>query len=143
MDELIQSVIKQFGISAEQGKSAVGGVVDLMKHQLDDETFSQISRKVPGLQAMLDGSKNQGTGKEGGEEDSGGLLGTLASAAGSILGGKAKSVADIAAILNKSGLSLEKLPQFLSLVSEFLKNKLGKELFAVVLSKLPDLLGKK
>ena len=51
--------------------------------------------------------------------------------------------ADITAVLTKSGLSLDKIPQFMSLLIDFLKQKLGSDLFATVASKLPDLLGKK
>ena len=38
---------------------------------------------------------------------------------------------------------IQEIPQFLSFLVAFLKEKLGSELFASVAAKLPDLLGKK
>ena len=70
-------------------------------------------------------------------------MGSLTSMAGSLLGGKAKGLAEITAALTKSGLSVEKIPQFMTLLIDFLKDKLGNDLFATLAAKLPELLGRK
>ncbi len=133
MDEFIQLITKQMGISADDSRSATGSILKLIKDQLDDKTFSQLSDKLPGIQALVSGSQETA--------GSGGLLGSLTSLAGSMLGDKAKSVADITAALMKAGISLDKIPQYLTMLMDFLKSKLGNELFASVAAKLPDLLG--
>jgi len=134
MDEFIQLITKQMGISADDSRSATGSILKLIKDQLDDKTFSQLSDKLPGIQALVSSSQETA--------GSGGLLGSLTSLAGSMLGDKAKGVADITAALTKSGISLDKIPQYLTMLMDFLKSKLGNELFASVAAKLPELLGK-
>lgn len=138
MDEFIQLVTKQLGISAQDGKAATGSVLKMIRDQVDDDLFAQISQKLPGIQGLLAGAASAdspaGTG--------GGMLGSLTSMAGSLLGGKAKSVADITSALSKHGLSVDKIPQYLAMLIEFLKTKLGNDLFASLAAKLPSLLGK-
>ena len=136
MDEFIQMITKQLGLSAENGKAATGSVLNMIKGQLDEATFAQISSKLPGVQGLLGAAESEGAG--GG----GGMFGSLTSMAGSLLGGKAKTIADLTASLSKHGIGIDKIPQYLSMLVEFLKGKLGNDLFAKVAAKLPDLLGK-
>ena len=140
MDEFIQLVTKQLGVSSETGKSATGGILKMLQDQLGNDLFSQVSQKLPGIKALIGAAEHSGSPAG---DSGGGLMGSLTSMAGSLLGGKAKEVADITAALKKSGLSLDKVPQFMSLLIDFLKQKLGSDLFSAVASKLPDLLGQK
>lgn len=137
MDEFIQLISKQLGLTAENGKAATGSVLNMIKDQLDDQTFAQISSKLPGVQGLLGAAESGGASGGGG-----GMLGSLTSMAGSLFGGKAKSIAELTAALTKYGISVDKIPQYLSMLIEFLKAKLGNDLFAKVAAKLPDLLGK-
>lgn len=136
MDEFIQLVTKQLGVDRETGKSATGGVLKLLKEQLGSDLFAQVREKLPGASGLISDAEDSG-------DSGGGLMGSLTSMAGSLMGGKAKGVADITAALTKSGLSLDKAPQFMSILIDFLKQKLGNDLFATVAAKLPDMLGKK
>lgn len=122
MDEFIQLITKQMGISAADSKSATGNILKLIKDHLDEKTFARISDKLPDVQALVSGSENA--------PSSGGLMGSLSSLAGSMLGEKARGIADITAALTKAGISLDKIPQYLTMLIDFLKNKLGNELFA-------------
>ena len=76
-----------------------------------------------------------------GRADEGGLMGSLTSLAGSLLGDKAKGIADVTAALTKAGISVDKIPQYLKMLIDFLKSKLGNDLFAKLAAKLPELLG--
>ena len=139
MDEFIQMVTKQLGVSDETGKSATGGILKMLQDQLGSDLFAKVKAQLPGVQGLIGAAEKSEASGEGG----GGLMGSLTSMAGSLLGGKAKGLADIAATLSKSGLSADKIPQFMTMLIEFLKQKLGNDLFATVAAKLPDLLGKK
>ena len=134
MDEFIQMITQQLGLSAQDSKSATGSILKLVKEKLDADTFSQISSKLPGIQGLLNDVPEA--------SGSGGLMGSLTSLAGSLMGEKGKAVADVTSALTKSGLSLDKIPQYLSMLIEFLKGKLGNDLFASVAARLPELLGK-
>jgi hypothetical protein len=68
-------------------------------------------------------------------------MGSLTSLAGSLLGDKAKGIADITAALTKAGISVDRIPQYLQMLIDFLKSKLGNDLFAKLAAKLPELLG--
>ncbi len=136
MDEFIQLISAQLGLKPEKGKAATGSILSLIKEHLDEQTFAQISSKLPGVQQLIASGDSESAG--GG----GGMLGSLTSMAGSLLGGKAKTVAEVTATLAKHGLSVDKIPQYLSMLIEFLKAKLGNDLFAKVAAKLPELLGK-
>ena len=140
MDEFIQMVTKQLGVSNETGKSATGGILKMIQDQIGGDLFAKVQEQLPGVQGLIGAAEKSGAAETGG---GGGLMGSLTSMAGSLLGGKAKGLADITAALSKSGLSLDKIPQFLSLLVGFLKDKLGSDLFASVAAKLPELLGKK
>ncbi len=140
MDEFIQMVTKQLGVSNETGKSATGGILKMIQDQIGGDLFAKVQEQLPGVQGLIGAAEKSGAAEADG---GGGLMGSLTSMAGSLLGGKAKGLADITAALSKSGLSLDKIPQFLTLLIGFLKDKLGSDLFASVAAKLPDLLGKK
>ena len=139
MDEFIQSLVKQLGLSPEAGKAATGNIMKMVRDQVGESTFSQIASKLPEVQRLIGAAEKDGGEQSGG---GGGLMGSLTSMAGSLLGGKAGGAVEVASSLTKAGVSLDKVPQYLSLLVEFLKNKLGSDLFATVAAKLPDLLGK-
>lgn len=137
MDEFIQLVTKQLGVSSETSKSATGGILKMLQDQLGGELFAKVQAQLPGVQGLI------GAADKGAADAGGGLMGSLTSMAGSLLGGKAKGLAEITAALTKSGLSVEKIPQFMTLLIDFLKDKLGNDLFATLAAKLPELLGRK
>lgn len=139
MDEFIQMVTKQLGVSDATGKSATGGILKMIQDQLGSDLFAKVQEQLPGVQGLIGAAEKSGAAETGG----GGLMGSLTSMAGSLLGGKAKGYADILSALTKSGLSAEKIPQYLSLLVGFLKEKLGSDLFAKVVAKLPELMGQK
>lgn len=140
MDEFIQLVTKQLGVSSETSKSATGGILKMLQDQLGGELFAKVQAQLPGVQGLIGAADKAGTGAA---DAGGGLMGSLTSMAGSLLGGKAKGLAEITAALTKSGLSVEKIPQFMTLLIDFLKDKLGNDLFATLAAKLPELLGRK
>jgi hypothetical protein len=133
MDEFIQLLTKQLGLSTTDGQSATGSILKLIQSHLDPALFAQISEKLPGVQGLI--SDAEGSANEGG------LMGSLTSLAGSLLGDKAKGIADVTAALTKAGVSVDKIPQYLKMLVDFLKSKLGNELFAKLAAKLPELLG--
>ena len=99
MEEFISMVTEQLGIGEKEGRSATGGILDMLKEQLDDSTFGSIMEKLPGAEGLL-GQADSGDG--GG----GGLMGSLASVAGSLMGGEGGGLANIMKILSDSGISI-------------------------------------
>ena len=137
MDEFIELVTQQLGLSSGDSRSATGGIMNFIKEHVGETLFAQISQQLPGVQGLVSDAQNVSSESGGG----GGLMGSLASIAGSLLGGKAGSLATIASILAKSGVSLDQSGQFVSMLVGFLKAKLGEDTFSSLASSLPDLIG--
>lgn len=132
MEEFISMIVEQLGLGEQETRSATGGVLDLLKDKLDDSTFSQVMDKLPGAESLVGAS-------ESGESGGGGLFGSLTSMAGSLMGGE--GVGNIVKIFSDAGIGLDQATAFLSKLVEFLKDKLGGDLFSTVASNLPDLIG--
>lgn len=137
MDEFISMVTDKLGIGETESRSATGGILKMLKDQLDDSTFGRVLEKIPGADALLGEAEAAPAEESGG----GGLLGSLTSMAGGLLGGGKGGAAGIASALVGSGIGMDKVPGFLSTLMEFLKDKLGDEMFGSLASKLPDLFG--
>lgn len=136
MDEFISMVTEKLGIGETEGKSATAGILGMIQGQLDESTFKSVLDKLPGAEALLSeetsAQQNTGTG--------GGLLGSLTSMAGGLLGGGKKSgMAGMAAALAGSGLGLDKIGDFVSMLMGFLKDKLGEDTFQSVISSIPGM----
>ncbi len=118
MDEFISTIASQRGIIEDAGRSATGGILKLIKEQLDDSSFGNLAKKTPGAAALI-GEAEAGTSAPTG----GGWMGSLTSMAGSMLGGWNSGLAGIAKTLGDSGIGLNKLGGFLSALIAFLKKK--------------------
>ncbi len=134
MDEFISMVTKQLGIDESQSKSATGGILNVIKGQLDESTFGSLLGQLPGAESLL---KEAGSAQPAG---GGGLMGSLTSMAGGLLGGKAGGIADITKAIGSSGISLDKASGFLTMLVSFLKDKLGDEVFSKLAASLPGLI---
>ena len=53
MDEFISMVTSQLGIGEEASRSATGGILKMVKEQLDDSTFGALLDKIPGADALI------------------------------------------------------------------------------------------
>ncbi|MEP3479699.1 MAG: DUF2780 domain-containing protein [Fuerstiella sp.] len=138
MDEFISMVTQKLGIGETEGKSATAGILGMIQGQMDESAFKSVLEKLPGAEALLQddsgAQQDAGTG--------GGLLGSLSSMAGGLLGGGKKSgMAGMAAALAGSGLGLDKIGDFVSMLMGFLKDKLGDETFQSVVSAIPGMDG--
>lgn len=130
MEDFIKLAVEQLGINEDQGRSAAGGVFDLIKKQMADGDFAELANKLPGLDGLLEAAPS-------GDGGGGGLLG----AAASMLGGKAGAALDLTKVLQDAGLDLEQAGPFLKLLVDFLKDKLGDSDLGKLLENVPGLGG--
>ena len=49
MDEFIQLVTKQLGVSSETSKTATGGILKMLQDQLGGELFAKVQAQLPGF----------------------------------------------------------------------------------------------
>ena len=132
MDELIKNVVGQLGLDEGTTRNATGSLFGFIKEGLGDD-FSQIADKLPGLDDLITGA--EGAASEG----DGGMLGSIAKAASSVLGGSAGEGLELASILEKLGLSTDQIGKLVTMVIDFVKENLGEEVITMIVDKVPAL----
>ena len=136
MQEFIDLVTNKLGVGEAECKSATSGVMAFVKDQLDDSSFSSFIGKIPGASEFLAENPPETDGSPGG-----GLMGSLTSMAGGLLGGKAAGIAGVVSAIAASGISVDQAGGFLKTLIEYIKDKIGDDSFNDLATKLPDLLG--
>ncbi len=136
MQELIQSVMSQMGTSEEGATGAVGGIMGMIKGQVDAGDFAELASKVPGAEDVI--AKSEAAEETGGGGLLGGAGGLLGGAA-SMVGGAGGGALDLMGILGKAGIDSDKAGPLVGMVLNFLKSKAGEELVGKILGKVPQL----
>jgi hypothetical protein len=131
VEEFIKQAASKLGIDESTSRSATGGILNLIKDKLGASDFSELLNQVPGAEAAVSQAEASAP------QASGGGLGGLLGKAASMLGGE--GAGNIASALGNSGLSLDKAGPFVSMFINYLKEKLGDDLFDKLKGALPDL----
>jgi hypothetical protein len=79
--ELVGELSKELGSTPEQAAGAAGALFGVAKSQLKPEEFSQVSKAVPGMSALLKAAPAAAVGTSGALAKMGGSAAGLASAA--------------------------------------------------------------
>lgn len=132
--DFIDLATKKLGLSAGAAQAGTGGLLSVLKEKLGGDLFGNVAAAVPGAGEMAGKAPAAGGG--------GGGLGGLLGKAGGLLGGSAGQAVGVAAMLEKSGIGLDKVQGFARLFMDFLKSKLPPDLLKSVLAKVGDLLPK-
>ena len=131
MQDFIQSVVSQLGITEDQAKSATGGLLNFLKEQKDTSEVQALIAKLPGAESLMQSSGSSG------ESGGGGLLGGVAAGLGAKLG----SAGGALAILQGSGIDAGKMGPFVNMLVDYAKQKAGPELVEKVIAQVPALKG--
>ena len=132
MEQFIQQAVSQLGISDDQARSATGGVLGMLKDNLEGDTFSDLLGKLPGAESLVDSADSGGGG-------GGGLLGGALGGLGSALGGQLGGAASLLSLIQGSGLSGDQAGSFVSMLMNYVKSEAGTELLDKVLKGVPQL----
>lgn len=135
MDEFIQLAVQQLGIKESGAKKATGGVLSLLKQHAPAADFQQLIAKLPGADALMNEAQGGGGGGGGVAAGVGGMLGSL----NEMLGGKGGSALSVAALLEQSGLSADKLGGLVTMLAGFIEGKAGRGLLDKVLGSVPEI----
>lgn len=136
MDELIEQLTSKLGIDSSVANAGVSKTMAMLKDQAGDDLFGKISGMIPGAAEAADADPGVASA---GAADGGGMLGKLAGMASAALGGQAGGGLEMASALASTGIDAEKLGPFITMVVEFLKDKLGDDVLDEILSKFPML----
>jgi hypothetical protein len=106
--ELVGALSKEIGASPEQAAGAAGALFGVAKSRLKPEEFSQVSKAVPGMDALLGAAPAAGT-----------------SGALSQLSGTASGLAGAAAAFSKLGLKPELVAKAVPILTSFVTKSGG------------------
>ena len=115
MNELIELLMKQLGLSGAQAEGGLGLILKFVKEKLSDGDFSKITDLLGNVDSLINKAP----------DSSGGGLGKLI---GSVLGGDAGDLAGLASGFDKLNIETGKLPDFGQIIMDFLREKGGGDL---------------
>lgn len=127
MEEFISSVTQKLGIDSATAGNAVSSLLGLIKKEGEPSAVKELLDKIPGASAMADEGGASGAG--------GGILGKVGGMLGGVLGGGAGALGDLA----KSGLSPDKIPDFVKTFIDWVKQKVGPDIVNKIVASIPAL----
>jgi hypothetical protein len=119
MQELIDMLVKQLGVSGSQAEGGAAVLFKAAKDKLGAPEFDKLLGTLPGLGDLLKKAPAAGGGL-------GGLLGGLAGA----VGGNAQLISTIMGGFGKLGLTVDDAKRFAPVVMNFLRSKVGPDIAA-------------
>jgi len=122
MSDPTTEVATRTGIDPGTVQKGLGALLTFLKEHLGADIFARVESAVPGAPGMMQAYES------GQESGSHGILGSLASMAGSLLGGKGGEVANLLGMLTKAGLDPGQIQSFLSGAVEHLQGILPADL---------------
>ena len=121
MNELVGMLVKQLGVQEGQAAGGTGLLLKLAKDKLGGADWQKVAGAVGGADQLVQSAPQPG--------GAAGLLGGLASAMGA---GKLGDLASLAGGFEKLGLNKDMIAKFIPVVLNFLQNKGGADLVAMV-----------
>jgi len=146
MDELLKLASKA-GLSDEQGKDTLGGLLSLLQNTLKGDDFAKISESVPGAESLASETNTKaagasGNGTAGLMQSAMGMFGGASSGAGSASsgaqqagGGSAsalESIPQLLAFLGTLGIDSKKIMTYFPMAIQFLEQTGGVNLSSVL-----------
>ena len=120
--ELVQQLISNLGLSEEQAQGGAGLLLGLLKDELSETDFAQVSGAVPDSEGLIDKAPEAGGGL-------GGLLGGVAASLG---GSQLGDLASLAGGFSKLGLDADMIGKFIPILLSFLESEGGEDLAGIV-----------
>lgn len=133
MEEFIQNIAKQLGISEAIAKQATSVILGFIKSKLADGDFGQLASQIPGLSDLASAEPS------GEASGGGGLLGGVMKMASSAIGGEAGDALELTGKLKETGLDIGQMGSFGSGLVDFIKDKAGDGAIDMLTSQMPEL----
>jgi hypothetical protein len=130
MADIIEDLAGKAGVSADLAKKGMGALLSFLKEKIPAESFSKVTRAIPGADNLM------ATAAEKGAEASGGVLSAVSGLAGKLFGG-AGGASALVAKLTQLGFSADQLQRFIPTVLEFLKGKLPGDVMNKITAMIP------
>jgi hypothetical protein len=133
VQQFIQMVTQNLGISEGGARSATGALLRLIQSKADTTDFQQLLGSLPGADGILESTSEDAPNKPGG------MLGGVLKNAVGMTGGSLGSALGAAESLAGSGLEKNQIGSFVSMFMDFAKQNAGGDLLSRILGKVPEL----
>ncbi len=135
--DFISKAVSEIGIDESQASTATGGILNLLKDNVDAGDFSSLLGSLGGAEDLMATASSAIGGASGGGASS--LLGGLASKflGNSGLASSLGGAAGLASLLSAANINSGQLGNLASLFFDFAKENVGEELVAKLLSSVP------
>src|SRR4051794_9623860 len=110
MDEILRQLAERLGIPTDQAAVGAGSLLNLIREHASQLDFEQLLRAVPEASNWMGTAASAAQG--GRPAAGGGLLGEIGGLIGSLTGGATGGMGSLLSALAHSGLSPDKLTQF-------------------------------
>ena len=131
MQDFIGSVTEKLGVDESVATNVTSNAMSWLKDNIGGDLFSNLSAKVEGANDMAE------TGSSDVDDGGGGLMGSIGGLASNLMGGD--DAGGIAGLLGKSGLSMDKVPEYGQMLMNFIKEKCGDQIIQQIVEKVPML----
>ena len=136
--DFIQKAVGELGIDEQQASTATGGILNLLKDNVDGGDFSSLLGSLPGADSLMetassavsDGSSSGGIG---------GMLGGLGGMlGGGGLGGKLGALAGVSSLLSAANINTDQLSGLAGMFFDYIKENADDGLVGKLVAALPD-----
>ncbi|MEP9396242.1 hypothetical protein [Mesorhizobium sp. KR2-14] len=135
--EIIVAVSNQSGLDQARAEMAVGTILSMFEHEAGEERVAGLFAAVPGAEDLAHSYDVMAAAQSGGE--SGGLLGSITSAIGGLLGEKAGALVNGIAQLRASGLDADQIKQAGQTLFQKAEQAAGPDTIKQIVDSIPGL----
>lgn len=133
--DVVNTIAQNAGIDQPTTEKVVGTILSVIQHEVDSATVEPWFAKLPGADQLAQQYDVMNAAPASG----GGLLGSLQSALGGMLGGKAGALVNGVSQLESTGLSMAQIQQAAATLIQQAKTAAGPQLTSQVLDSVPGL----
>jgi hypothetical protein len=134
MDELLRQLAERLGIQTDQAEVGAGALLNMIRESASRLDFEQLLKAVPEAASWMG---TAASAAQGGGPASGGFLGEIGGLIGSLTGGAAGGLGGLLSALGHSGLSPDKLAQFVPELLSLLQQRGGADLLERLAGSVP------
>ena len=134
--DVVNTIAQKTSIDQPTTEKVVGTILSVIQHEVDAATVEPWFAKLPGADQL---AQQYDVMRAAPASGGGGLLGSLQSALGGILGGKAGALVNGVAQLESTGLSMAQIQQAAATLIQQAKTAAGPQLTSQVLDSVPGL----
>lgn len=135
MDELIERIASEVGISGGLATNALAIILSFLEASAPAEAVDTLMEALPGTKDLIRATADD----EAADPGAGGLMGNVMSAAGGLIGGSAGGAIAALTKLQAAGLDLAQVQGVISAFIAFAREKTGDEAVDEVVQSIPGL----